>query len=135
MRGGRRDACRQLRDARPIVVIHQLGQQLALVDPFEVLHRHLADVSGHARQIQSGAARNTAKGSLLAINGLSAWQTDREYRGWTWGITDVRVERFFGPAEKINITVPGRLLKQIDDFAGPSTSSLKRTLLGPTCSF
>ncbi len=48
---------------------------------------------------------------------MSAWQTDREYRGWTWGIVDVPVERFFGPAEKINITVPGRLLKQIDDFA------------------
>jgi predicted RNase H-like HicB family nuclease len=48
---------------------------------------------------------------------MSAWQTDREYRGWTWGIVDVPIERFFGPAEKINITVPGRLLKQIDDFA------------------
>jgi predicted RNase H-like HicB family nuclease len=48
---------------------------------------------------------------------MSDWQMDREYRGWTWGIVDVPVERFFGPAEKINITVPGRLLKQIDDFA------------------
>jgi metal-responsive CopG/Arc/MetJ family transcriptional regulator len=27
------------------------------------------------------------------------------------------VDRFFGPAEKINITVPGRLLKQIDEYA------------------
>ena len=48
---------------------------------------------------------------------LSEWMTDREYKGWTWGVIDVPVERFFGPAEKINITVPGRLLKQIDDFA------------------
>jgi predicted RNase H-like HicB family nuclease len=48
---------------------------------------------------------------------MSAWQKDAEYRGWTWGIVDVPVDRFFGPAEKINITVPGRLLKQIDEFA------------------
>ena len=48
---------------------------------------------------------------------MSDWQADREYRGWTWGIVDVPVERFFGPAEKINITVPGRLLKQIDEHA------------------
>ena len=48
---------------------------------------------------------------------LSEWQTDREYKGWTWGIVDVPVDKFFGPAEKINITIPGRLLKQIDDFA------------------
>ncbi len=48
---------------------------------------------------------------------LSEWQADREYKGWTWGIVDVPVDKFFGPAAKINITIPGRLLKQIDDFA------------------
>ena len=48
---------------------------------------------------------------------MSTWQKDSEYRGWTWGIVDVPVDRFFGPAEKINITVPGRLLKQIDEYA------------------
>jgi predicted RNase H-like HicB family nuclease len=48
---------------------------------------------------------------------MSEWQKNREYKGWAWGIVEVPIERFFGPAEKINITVPGRLLKQIDDFA------------------
>jgi hypothetical protein len=48
---------------------------------------------------------------------MAEWMKDREYRGWSWGMVDVPVERFFGPAEKINITVPGRLLKQIDEFA------------------
>lgn len=48
---------------------------------------------------------------------MSTWQKDPEYRGWTWGIVNVPVDRFFGPAEKINITVPGRLLKQIDAYA------------------
>lgn len=58
------------------------------------------------------------KGKEIPVpKSMSEWQADREYRNWTWGIVDVPVERFFGPAEKINITVPGRLLKQIDDFA------------------
>ena len=48
---------------------------------------------------------------------MSDWQVDREYMGWTWGIVDVPMERFFGPAGKLNITVPGRLLKQIDEHA------------------
>jgi len=48
---------------------------------------------------------------------MSEWQKNREYKGWTWGIVEVPVERFFGPAEKVNITVPGRLLKQIDEYA------------------
>jgi hypothetical protein len=30
---------------------------------------------------------------------------------------EVPVDRFFGPAEKTNITVPGRLLEQFDNFA------------------
>lgn len=48
---------------------------------------------------------------------MSEWQASRDYRGWTWGVIDVPIERFFGRAEKINITVPGRLLKRIDEHA------------------
>ncbi len=48
---------------------------------------------------------------------LSEWQKDKEYKGWTWGIVDVPVEKLFGPAEKINITVPSLLLKRIDQYA------------------
>jgi len=54
---------------------------------------------------------------LPAPKSLTEWQADKEYKGWTWGIVDVPIESFFGPAEKINITVPGRLLKQIDTYA------------------
>ena len=48
---------------------------------------------------------------------MSHWQAQAEYKNWTWGIVDVTVERFFGPAEKINITVPALLLKRIDQHA------------------
>jgi predicted RNase H-like HicB family nuclease len=37
---------------------------------------------------------------------MSEWQKDREYKGSAWGIVEAPIERFFGPAEKINITVP-----------------------------
>lgn len=52
---------------------------------------------------------------MPATKPMSEWQANHDYRGWTWGVIDVRIERLFGPAEKINITVPGRLLKQIDE--------------------
>jgi predicted RNase H-like HicB family nuclease len=41
----------------------------------------------------------------------------QEFKGWTWAVVDAQIERYFGPAEKINITVPGRVLARIDDFA------------------
>ena len=44
-------------------------------------------------------------GRPLAVN-----QTDPDYAGWVWAIVDVPVEKYLGPAEKINITVPRLIL-------------------------
>lgn len=48
---------------------------------------------------------------------LSVHQGNSAYKGWVWAIVDVPVEKLFGPAEKINITVPAVLLARIDAFA------------------
>jgi hypothetical protein len=48
---------------------------------------------------------------------LDEQQKDRMFEGWTWGIVDVPVEKYFGHAEKIDITVPAKILKRIDEVA------------------
>jgi predicted RNase H-like HicB family nuclease len=48
---------------------------------------------------------------------LVEWQRDPEYAGWVWALVDVDVSRFEGKAEKINITLPRRLLTKIDIYA------------------
>jgi predicted RNase H-like HicB family nuclease len=48
---------------------------------------------------------------------LADWQADPEYVGWVWALVDVDVSRFEGKAEKINITLPRRLLTKIDAYA------------------
>ena len=48
---------------------------------------------------------------------MAEHQADTDLAGWVWAMVDVPVERFFGPAEKINITVPARVLARIDDYA------------------
>lgn len=53
---------------------------------------------------------------LPVSKAISEWQSNKDYKGWTWGIVEVEVERLFGPAEKINITVPALTLKLIDDY-------------------
>jgi hypothetical protein len=40
-----------------------------------------------------------------------------DYADWIWAVVDVPVERLFGPAEKINITVPRAILSRIDSHA------------------
>lgn len=57
------------------------------------------------------------KGDLPKTRRLTEWQADPQFKGWTWGIVDVPIEKYFGPAEKINITVPARVLKRIDEYA------------------
>ena len=56
------------------------------------------------------------KKDLPVAKSMSEWQKDKEYKGWTWGIVDVEVEKLFGPAEKINITVPALTLRRIDAY-------------------
>ena len=48
---------------------------------------------------------------------MATWQADPDYAGWVWAVVDVPVEKYLGPAEKINITVPRLVLARIDDHA------------------
>lgn len=42
---------------------------------------------------------------------------DRSFRGGTWALVDVDVSKLSGKAKRVNITLPERLLSQIDDYA------------------
>jgi len=48
---------------------------------------------------------------------LADIQADAAYTGWVWAVVDVPVEKYLGPAEKINITVPRMVLARIDEYA------------------
>jgi predicted RNase H-like HicB family nuclease len=48
---------------------------------------------------------------------IAKHQKDSEFAGWIWAVVDVPVEKYLGPAEKINITVPRLLLSRIDEYA------------------
>ncbi|HCH7478991.1 TPA: type II toxin-antitoxin system HicB family antitoxin [Acinetobacter baumannii] len=38
-----------------------------------------------------------------------------EYQGYIWAVVDIDVGRYLGKAEKINVTLPSRLIHMIDD--------------------
>lgn len=56
-------------------------------------------------------------GELPAHQPVSAHQSKRKYAKGIWAVVDVPVEKYFGPAEKINITVPRAMLARIDAWA------------------
>lgn len=56
-------------------------------------------------------------GDLPIAKTLAEHQTDPDFTGWIWAVVEVPVERYFGPAEKLNITLPRLLLAKIDEYA------------------
>lgn len=48
---------------------------------------------------------------------LTVHQANPDFRGGVWAVVDVPVEKYLGPAEKINITVPRLVLARIDEHA------------------
>ncbi|MDR0565013.1 MAG: type II toxin-antitoxin system HicB family antitoxin [Azoarcus sp.] len=55
-------------------------------------------------------------GDIPVTRSLSYHQKNQEFDGWVWAVIDVPVERYFGPAEKLNITIPRMLLARIDNY-------------------
>lgn len=56
-------------------------------------------------------------GQLPANKNLAAHQANPDFEGLVWSVVEVPIEKYLGPAEKINITVPRLLLSWIDDYA------------------
>ena len=56
-------------------------------------------------------------GDVPVAKTLAEHQRDSDFAGWIWAVVEVPVERYFGPAEKLNITLPRWLLAKIDEYA------------------
>ncbi|MEM6406111.1 MAG: type II toxin-antitoxin system HicB family antitoxin [Pseudomonadota bacterium] len=55
-------------------------------------------------------------GRLPVFSSLAEHQKNPDFTGWIWAVVDVPIERYLGPAAKINITLPRHLLAQIDHY-------------------
>lgn len=47
---------------------------------------------------------------------LHTYADDPAYAGWAWGVVDVDMSAFDDTMERINITIPRRMLRQIDRY-------------------
>ncbi len=54
---------------------------------------------------------------LPAPRPLAEHQANPDLAGAVWVVLEIDVEKYLGRAEKINITVPARLLRRIDEYA------------------
>ena len=71
--------------------------------------------------------------AIPAARPLATHQAAPEYAGWGWAVVDVPVEKYLGPAEKINITVPRLVLARIDEYAKSHGMSRSGFLVEAAC--
>jgi predicted RNase H-like HicB family nuclease len=55
-------------------------------------------------------------GDIPPVKTLARHQADPDFAGWVWAVVEVPVERYYGPAEKLNISLPRLLLAKIDEY-------------------
>ena len=48
---------------------------------------------------------------------LVTHQRNREFKGWTWGLVTLEMASLSVKAERINVTLPPRVLRRIDQAA------------------
>jgi predicted RNase H-like HicB family nuclease len=64
-------------------------------------------------------------GAVPEASSLSALQTDAEYAGWVWAVVGIDLASLSDKVERINITLPSRVLRRIDvaaKYCGESRS-------------
>lgn len=83
---------------------HSAGETMdeALLNAREAIEFHLEGLSEDGLDIPTAQT-------------VAHHQAQPEFAGWVWGVVDIDVTRYMGKAEKINVTLPGRLIRQIDD--------------------
>lgn len=50
-----------------------------------------------------------------AAKPMDAYFSDKNYKGCTWAYVDIDVSAFSGKSEKVNVTLPSILVRQIDE--------------------
>lgn len=53
-------------------------------------------------------------GSVPVPSSIDAWRKRREYKGWIWALVAIDLSILEGKAERVNITLPARVLRRIE---------------------
>ncbi|MDC8802545.1 type II toxin-antitoxin system HicB family antitoxin [Halomonas pacifica] len=69
----------------------------------EAAHIQLEELSNNGQQIPKPRS-------------IAEHRDNPEFAGWGWGLVEIDLTPYLGKAEKVNVTLPGRLVKQIDDY-------------------
>lgn len=73
----------------------------ALANVREAIDLHLSGLADDAQEIPAGSD-------------VSAYVENPDYAGFIWAVVEVDITRYLGKSEKVNVTLPGNLIRRID---------------------
>ena len=61
-------------------------------------------------------ALSEANQEIPVARSIEQHRKNPDYSGWGWGFIDLDVTPYLGKSEKINVTLPGNVIRQIDQY-------------------
>ena len=95
------------------VIIPDIQGCFSAGDTFEdALENAKEAIAGHLEILaEDGAA-------IPLASQVSNFLDNEDFKGFIWAIVDIDLSRYLGKAEKVNVTLPSRLIHLIDDKVG-----------------
>ena len=95
------------------VIIPDIKGCFSAGDTFEeALENAKEAIAGHLEILAEGGA------DIPLASQVSNFLDNEDFKGFIWAIVDIDLSRYLGKAEKVNVTLPSRLIHLIDDKVG-----------------
>ena len=106
------------------VIIPDIQGCFSAGDTFEdALENAKEAIAGHLEILaEDGAA-------IPLASQVSNFLDNEDFKGFIWAIVDIDLSRYLGKAEKVNVTLPSRLIHLIDDKVGKDKPYKSRSAL------
>lgn len=106
------------------VIIPDIQGCFSAGDTFEdALENAKEAIAGHLEILaEDGAA-------IPLASQVSNFLDNEDFKGFIWAVVDIDLSRYLGKAEKVNVTLPSRLIHLIDDKVGKDKPYKSRSAL------
>ena len=106
------------------VIIPDIQGCFSAGDTFEdALENAKEAIAGHLEILaEDGAA-------IPLASQVSNFLDNEDFKGFIWAVVDIDLSRYLGKAEKVNVTLPSRLIHLIDDKVGKDKQYKSRSEL------
>jgi predicted RNase H-like HicB family nuclease len=93
------------------VIVPDIPGAITAADTVEAAYDASVEVAHIQLEVLSEAGQD-----IPSPNPITKHRQNPDYEGWGWGFIDIDITPYLGKTEKINVTLPGTVIRQIDQY-------------------